>query len=141
MTDSTLWWVLSGLAVGIELLTGTFYLLMLAAGMAAAAISAHLGAGIVAQMVVAAVVGGGAVFGWRWTHPVPADPEFAQADPNVNLDIGQVVEVEEWRPDGTATVHYRGAQWTAVHRPGTTAASGQHRVTELVGSKLMVEKI
>ena len=141
MTDSTLWWVLSGLAVGIELLTGTIYLLMLATGMAAAAISAHLGASIVVQMVVAAVVGGGAVFAWRWTHPAPTQNEFAQADSNVNLDIGQVVEVNEWHPDGTATVHYRGAQWTAVHRPGTPAEPGQHRVTELVGSKLMVEKI
>ena len=30
MADSTLWWLLTGTAVAMELLTGTFYLLMLA---------------------------------------------------------------------------------------------------------------
>ena len=34
MADSTLWWLLAGAAVAVELLTGTFYLLMLGIGMA-----------------------------------------------------------------------------------------------------------
>jgi membrane protein implicated in regulation of membrane protease activity len=38
---TTVWWVLAGLAVALELATGTFYLLMLALGMAAGAIAAH----------------------------------------------------------------------------------------------------
>ena len=41
MADSTLWWLLAGAAVAVELLTGTFYLLMFAIGLAAAAIAAH----------------------------------------------------------------------------------------------------
>jgi hypothetical protein len=32
MADSTVWWLLAGAAVAVELLTGTFYLLMLAIG-------------------------------------------------------------------------------------------------------------
>ena len=36
MAQSTLWWLLAGTAVGVELATGTFYLLMLALGLAAA---------------------------------------------------------------------------------------------------------
>jgi len=48
-----------------ELVSGTFYLLMLALGMAAAAVAADLGAGLVVQLVVAAAVGGGAVVAWR----------------------------------------------------------------------------
>ena len=42
---STLWWVLAGVLVIAELLTGTFYLLMLALGSVAAAGAAHAGAG------------------------------------------------------------------------------------------------
>ena len=40
---STFWWVAAGIAVAAELATGTFYLLMMALGLAAAAIGAHLG--------------------------------------------------------------------------------------------------
>ena len=32
MADSTLWWLLAGSAIALELFTGTFYLLMLAVG-------------------------------------------------------------------------------------------------------------
>ena len=46
MADSTLWWLLAGAAVAVELLTGTFYLLMLGIGVAAGALAAHAGAGI-----------------------------------------------------------------------------------------------
>ena len=45
MADSTVWWLLAGAAVAVELMTGTFYLLMLAIGLAAAALAAHAGAG------------------------------------------------------------------------------------------------
>ena len=50
MSDSTLWWLLAGAAVALELFTGTFYLLMLAVGMAAAALAAHAGAGTPASL-------------------------------------------------------------------------------------------
>jgi membrane protein implicated in regulation of membrane protease activity len=37
MAESTIWWLLTVAAVAVELVTGTFYLLMLAIGLAAAA--------------------------------------------------------------------------------------------------------
>ncbi len=141
MAESTIWWLMAGTAVGVELLTGTFYLLMLAIGLAAAAVAAHLGAGVVVQLLVAAVVGGGAVVGWyfmRKTHPESA---AAGANRNVNLDIGETVYVTTWQPDGTAAVKYRGAQWTVVHRPGSSLESGNYRVVEVVGNRLLVDKI
>ena len=39
MAESTLWWLGTGLAVAVELVTGTFYLLMMAFGVLAGAIS------------------------------------------------------------------------------------------------------
>ena len=61
MADSTLWWLLTGAAVAVELLTGTFYLLMLAIGLGAAALAVHAGASMAVQLALAALVGGGAV--------------------------------------------------------------------------------
>ena len=42
LSPATFWWVLAGVLVAAELATGTFYLLMIALGAAAAAIGAHL---------------------------------------------------------------------------------------------------
>ena len=141
MSNPTVWWLLAGMLVALELATGTFYLLMLAVGMAAAALAAHAGAGIVLQLLVAALVGGGAVAVWyQLKKRKPTDPS-ARADRSVNLDVGEIVQIEAWNPDGTANVKYRGSNWTAIHRSGVTPSAGAHRVSELVGSRLLVDKV
>ena len=68
MSEPTIWWLAAGAAVAVELATGTFSLLMIAIGLAAGALTAHLGAALAGQFVVAAVVGGGAVAGWHFTR-------------------------------------------------------------------------
>ena len=139
--QTTIWWVLAGLLVAVELATGTFYLLMLAIGMVAGAIAAHLGMPIVGQIVAAAVVGGGAVVlqYWRGKKQLKAAP--ANANRDVHIDIGEMVTVEAWAPDGTTTVKYRGAVWTAVMaHPGVAAGVGQFRILELLGNRLVLEK-
>lgn len=141
MADSTVWWLLAGAAVAVELMTGTFYLLMLAIGLAAAALAAHAGAGLTAQLVTAAVVGGGAVAGWHVLRERKLATPPAAGNPDVNLDIGETLMVDAWRPDGTAQVRYRGANWTVTHPPGVEPAAGLHRVREIVGSRLVVEKL
>lgn len=139
MADSTLWWVLAGVAVAAELLSGTFFLLMLAVGAAAGAIAAHAGLGLSGQLVAAAVVGGGAVALWaRWRRSHPVGPA-AQADPNVVLDVGQVLQITTWGADGTARVRYRGADWLAEAVPGAAREPGTWRITAVVGSRLVVE--
>ncbi len=140
MAESTIWWLLAGAAVAVELATGTFYLLMLALGMAAAALAAHAGASTTAQLVAASLVGGGAVGAWHLVRGRrPAAPP-AQANPDVNLDVGETVHVDQWNPDGTAQVRYRGAQWSVTLAPGATPAPGPHRVRQVVGNRRVVEK-
>ncbi|MDB5872180.1 MAG: hypothetical protein JWQ07_1622 [Ramlibacter sp.] len=140
MPDSTIWWLLTGTAVAVELLTGTFYLLMLAIGLAGAALAAHAGAGTSTQLLIAAAVGGGAVAAWHLLRPKqPAGPASANRD--VNLDIGETVQVDAWNADGTASIKYRGANWTVIATPGSGHEAGPHRVREVVGSRLVVEKI
>ena len=140
MSDSTLWWLLVGAAVALELFTGTFYLLMLAVGMVAAALAAHASVGLSMQLIVAAVIGSAAVFFWHLIkRRRPSDPSV-RAMRSVNLDVGEVIQIEEWLPDGTASVKYRGAQWTVIQRPGNPPVPGAYRVAELVGNRLLVEK-
>lgn len=136
---STLWWIMTGAAVVVELLTGTFYLLMLAVGLAAGALAAQAGLGVPTQMVAAALVGAVAVLGCYYARKRRPGDLPARADRSVNLDVGETVYIDTWAPDGTAQVKYRGAQWTAIHRPGALPAIGPHRVSELVGNRLLVD--
>ncbi len=141
MDESTIWWLAAGAVVVTELLTGTFYLLMVAVGLVAAALAAHLGLPMTVQIVTAAIVGGGAVVAWYLIKKRrPGDPS-ARADRSVNLDVGETIMIESWSPDGTTAVKYRGATWTAIHRPGVTPSTGMHRVAELVGNRLLVDPV
>ena len=141
MDESTIWWLAAGGVIVAELLTGTFYLLMVALGLIAAALAAHLGLPAALQMVAAALVGGGSVVACYFLKKrQPGDPS-ARADRSVNLDVGEAIMIESWNPDGTTTVKYRGAQWTAIHRAGITPSTGMHRVAELVGNRLLVDPV
>jgi membrane protein implicated in regulation of membrane protease activity len=141
MAESSIWWLLAGVTVALELVTGTFYLLMLAIGMVAGALAAHLGGSTIAQLVAAAVVGGGAVLAWYFIRKKDPAQAPAARNPDVNMDVGETVQVDAWQPDGTASVKYRGAQWTVVLRHGNSPSPGAHRVTEVVGNRLIVDKV
>lgn len=141
MENATLWWFITGFLVVLELATGTFYLLMLAIGSAAAALAAHAGASFTMQMVVGSLVGGSTVVAWYKLKKRQHNEPDAQANHNVILDIGETVHISAWNPDGTSQVQYRGAQWTAMHRAGVVPQVGIHRVAELVGNRLLVDKV
>lgn len=140
MAESTLWWLLGGALVALELFTGTFYLLMLALGVVAGALAAHLGWSPTGQLVAAAVIGSAAVVGlYLNKRRQPGDPSVRSMR-SVNLDVGETVQVDAWQSDGTASVKYRGAQWTVVRAPGTPPEPGLYTVSELIGNRLMVAK-
>ena len=140
MSNPTVWWLLAGITVAIELATGTFYLLMISTGLAAAAVAAHLGVPMTGQVVTAAVVGGGAVVMWHWQGSKKPKSLPANANPDVHIDIGEQVTVTEWHADGTTSVAYRGSNWTAVLAHKTAAqTTGQYRIKEMSGNRLLIE--
>ena len=140
MAESTIWWLVAGAAVAVELVTGTFYLLMLAIGLAAGALVAHLGAGFDIQLLAVALVASATVGAWHLYRSKQPRAANASANRDVNLDIGETVQVDAWNADGTATVRYRGASWTVLSA-AVEHATGQHRVKEVTGNRLVVEKI
>lgn len=139
MGDATMWWVLAGVLVALELLTGTFYLLMLSLGAVAAALVAMAGHGLIAQLVAAAFVGGlGAVLLGQWRKRQTPTPQEAQ---DQQLDLGATVQVDAWDAQGSAQVKHRGAAWTAVLAPGQIATPGVYRIQAMAGNRLVLEKI
>ena len=140
MNDLPIWWWLAGALLAIELLTGSFYLLMLALGAVAAALGAHAGLGLSWQIALAAVVGTAAVVFWHLRRARQASTQAsAQSNTDVLLDVGEQVFVTAWNTDRTTTVHYRGAQWQAMLDAGASAQSGAHRVAALHGNRLVLQ--
>ncbi len=134
---SGIWWIAVGALLIGELATGTFYLMMIAAGCAAGGIVRLAGASIELQWAVAAVVAAFAV--WllrrsRYGRRVRVDPA---RNPDINLDIGATLDITGWH-DGLARADYRGSQWDVELAPGEIAREGRFRIVELRGSRLVV---
>jgi membrane protein implicated in regulation of membrane protease activity len=138
LNAATLWWIVAGVLVAVELVTGSFYLLMLAIGAAAGALAAHAGLGVSPQLVTFALVGGGAVVAWHLKRSRLPGTEPAERNRDVNLDIGQAVQVPAWNADGTARVTYRGAAWLVRITAGAAALPGPHVIVAVQGSELQV---
>lgn len=103
-------WVLTGIAlIIVEMLTGTFYLLVIGIAALAAAAVAWFGHSFWVQAVVLAAVSVIGVILIKRYRGAPA-PASGQT-----LDIGQTVMLEAWisEADGLARVKYRNAQWEA----------------------------
>lgn len=139
MSDASLWWIAAGIAVAIELGTGTFYLLMLALGLSAAGLAAHLGASTAVQITIAASVGAGSIalwHMWRQQHRA-ATPIGSNRD--LNLDIGARVQVKHWSPEGSAQVSYRGANWAARYVGTAAPQPGTYVIRAIEGSQLQLD--
>jgi aspartate aminotransferase len=95
LNPATLWWLMAGVTVAIELLSGTFYLLMLAIGMAAGAVAAHMGLGLTMQIVTCAVVGASTVLvAYIKRRSRPGEPS-PRAERSVNLDFNTPDHIKE----------------------------------------------
>jgi len=135
-----MWFILAGVVLGLEILTGTFYLIMISIGMAAAGIAALCGANSNLQAVIAAVVWIVATLILRKTRFGKPRHVQSEKDPNVNIDIGQTIKVDNWTSERTARAMYRGAMWDVELIHGD-AVAGTFVIREVRASRLLVEKI
>lgn len=137
MDDWVNWVIGAGILLIAEMFAGTFYLLMIAIGLAFGAIAALLGASGPVQTLTAAAVGLVAtslLHRSRFGRPARGS---ANRDHNVNLDIGARLTVTAWQ-DGRARVMYRGAPWDVELGPGALPEPGEFRIVEIQGSRLIV---
>src|SRR5579864_687336 len=108
--DEDLLWAILGLAlVIVELMSGTFYLLVLGIAAFGAGLAAWLGQGFPVQAVVAAVIAALGCYGVRLYHAKNSTRQMPQ------VDAGQPASFENWLDKGArrARVRYRGASWDA----------------------------
>ncbi|MFZ6723486.1 NfeD family protein [Undibacterium sp. Ji49W] len=142
MNGWMMWLVLAGVVVILELFTGTFYLLMISLGLVAGAIAAVFQFNAASQMIVVAIVGSVATaalhkskYGWK-------ENANAARDPNVNMDIGQSLQVDDWKDQGNgkfvARAMYRGAMWD-VELQHSAGYPGAYMIEEIQGSRLLVK--
>ena len=145
MSDWIGWLVIAGIVVGLELFSGTFYLLMIAIGLLAGALTAWIGWSIEVQLIAAALVGAVATISLRRSRFGVQHKIDARRDPNVNLDIGQSIQINDWTSsvDGPsrARAMHRGAQWDVACISVEAAQPGRFKIVEIRGSELLVEKI
>jgi len=142
MTDWIAWFALAGILVVLEMFTGTFYLLMIAIGFIAGGLAGLAAASAGAQLVAAGIAGVIATYGLRRSKWGKTARRDAQRDPNVNLDIGQSLVVDEWSGGQgnvyTARVMYRGALWDVELDAGARARPGAYVIREVRGNRLVV---
>lgn len=138
MSGHLFWWIGGGVLVVAELLTGTFYLLMIALGFLAGVLAYALGAPLNLQLGVAALVALIAVFVLRRSRFARRRRNGdASRDPGVNLDIGESLAVAGWR-DGRARAMYRGAEWDVELAPGEPEDARLYEIKAMRGSCLIV---
>jgi len=128
-----LWWIAAAALVAAELLTGTFYLLVVGLALACGGVAAFFDAGVPVQWLTAGVLGvAGTAMLQRWRRARGA----ARRQPS--LDVGQMVRVQSWGPEETARVHYRGSVWDAELLSPQTAKMPTMYIAATRGSVLIL---
>lgn len=133
MQAYAVWLALAAVLVGVELASGTFYLLVYGVAAAAAGVAAWLGAGMVVQLLTAAAIGAvGTLALRRWKRSTDR-PEFSAQD----MDIGKTVQVESWQGD-RGQVKYRGAVWDAEAEPAGVDSTRPLIIRAIKGNTLVL---
>ena len=112
MQPALAWLIVGLLLVAIELMTGTFYLLILGIAALIGALIAYLGQPVWMQALVTAIAAvAGSVLVHRYHRAVNST-----SPKDVSNDVGETVTIESWvsEPQRLARVRYRGTTWDAV---------------------------
>ncbi len=131
------WLIIAGVLLVLELMTGTFYLLMLALASVLTWLAMLLGAGFLAQAVCFLISASALVYlarRLRGQLNQRTQPNLAE-----NLDAGEVIWVSDWL-DGVGHSHYRGTQWGVIMDTpdATEPQDGHYRIVRLDGTRIRV---
>lgn len=136
MSHATLWLTLALILAGLEMLSGTFYLLAIAIGLSSGAIAAWLNAPLSVQAALAAIISVIAALAlrqWKSQHiPTPKKSDDA-------FDIGQRVHIIEWKSERLARVQYRGCQWDAELNSNAQTGLHDYFITRVQANTLILD--
>jgi membrane protein implicated in regulation of membrane protease activity len=133
MATYVYWFLLALGLLMVEMATGTFYMLVLSIALAVGGMVALLGLDEQLQLVLSATAGITGIILLR--RAKAARPAEAASQ---NFDIGQPVQVIAWHEDGTARVHYRGAEWDAEPESADTPRASTLYIKFMRGSTLIL---
>ncbi len=129
-------WLVIGLAlIGLEMLSGTLYLLFLGLSALLGALAAYAGLGFAWQVAAFAAPAALSCF---WAVPMTRRRKSARQDA---LDVGQMAQFERWtsEPARLARVRYRGSHWDAEVLNDAAVADGEWlHIVAVEGSRLKV---
>jgi membrane protein implicated in regulation of membrane protease activity len=134
--DSYLYWIVTAIGlVIVELLSGTFYLLVLGIAASGGAALAYFGFPFSAQAGFATAI---AVLGVLFVHHYRVRVEKDAKSINA-IDVGQRVTLDSWvnESEGLARVKYRGTLWDAKVIGDRGSASGFY-IRSVEGSTLHI---
>jgi len=127
------WFLLGLFLLALEMASGTFYLLVVAIAMAVGGVAALLDASIAWQLTLSATaVVAGTLILRNWKNIK------GNSVPDVELDVGQPVQVLAWHENGTARVMYRGAEWDAESESADMPRDGTIYIKAVRGSSLVL---
>ncbi len=135
MTEYSFWLVLAGILLVSEILTGTFYLIMVAIGALLAAVAAYFGYPTELQIVAASVFA--VIASFILQHVRRKRLHQSQANTANKLDVGNLIEVSTWNEHGHAKVMYRGAYWQA-ECIDPNPVPGLFQVADMQGNTLLL---
>jgi membrane protein implicated in regulation of membrane protease activity len=127
------WFLLALGLVMLELVTGTFYMLVLALALGIGGFAALFGLSEAMQYTLSAIAGVIGILILQYLRRGKAQPAPAQ-----DLDIGQAVQGVSWNKDGSARVMYRGAEWNAEPESADLPHDGPLYIKALRGSTLVL---
>ena len=127
------WFILALALMALEMVTGTFYLLMLGIAVGIGGLAALFGFSLPLQFTLSAITG---IVGTVILRRVRRD--MVPAASNQSLDIGQPVQSVTWHENGTARAFYRGAEWDAEPESADTPHTGPLYIKAMRGSTLIL---
>lgn len=135
ISPELIWWSIAGILIVLEMLTGTFYLLVLGTVAALTGFVAWVGAPLLVQLLTAIVL---LVLGLVLLRRYKAKSDDSKLIRNNDLEAGNWVEVIEWHENGRAAVRYRETRWQAVLENADDAQLERMCIRRVQGNTLVI---
>ena len=114
MDLTAIWYIAAFCLVIVEMLTGTYFLLILAAGLTSAGTVSMLGGQLIDQVGTTLLVSVIGLVVLYVCHKTQSKASVSPVEnPEVFINIGMTITVPCWNQDRTARITYRGTPWNA----------------------------